>query len=138
LLSEEFVFPDGGTINLDWNFAKASTKEDGLNTPSHDNLPIMIVNPGQANSTNDMYIKNYMKKFSSAGYHVICIGHRGYQNINKFTSHLVISPARDSDPRNVIDYVHEKFCKDNSRKLFASGFSVGGCQLAKMIGIDKT
>lgn len=73
------------------------------------------------------------------GCHVVCIGPRGQQGIGRLTSHLTVVPGRDSDVREVVDYVHGKFCQGAAagRKLFAAGYSIGGNMLAKMIGVDQ-
>jgi len=70
------------------------------------------------------------------GFHVCMIGTRGQQGIRKMTSNLVSCPGRCSDVREVVDYVHAKFCNDNSRRIYAAGFSIGGNKLAKMVGLD--
>jgi len=43
--------------------------------------------------------------------HTVSIGPRGAQGIMKLTSFRVVSPGRDSDVREVVDYVFEKYCK---------------------------
>ena len=49
-----------------------------------------------------------------------------------------MSPGRESDVREVVDYLHKKYCKGkhSNRKLYGAGFSIGGNLLAKMVGID--
>ena len=49
------------------------------------------------------------------------------------TSPLLVSPGRDGDIREVVDYVSTKYPQSD---LFAAGFSIGGNNLAKMCGID--
>ena len=100
----------------------------------------MILVPGQSNDSDDLYMQNQTKACIAQGYHVVCIGPRGMQGVQKFTSLILRCPGRDSDVRDVIDYIDQKYCstpKTKSRQLFAMGFSIGGNKLAKMIGIDK-
>lgn len=100
----------------------------------------MILVPGQGNDYGDIYMQNQTRACIARGYHVLCIGPRGAQGIDKFTSILIRCPGRDSDIREVVDYVHSKYCsgdKTKNRQLFAMGYSIGANVLAKMIGIDK-
>lgn len=46
------------------------------------------------------------------------------------------SSCGDDDLREVVDHIHTTYCKDNGRKLYAIGFSIGGNALCKLAGVD--
>lgn len=45
------------------------------------------------------------------------------------------SACASDDIREIVDYVHSTYCQ-HGRQLFATGFSIGGNALAKMVGED--
>ena len=106
---EEFVYKDGGTITLDWAYS-CDSKYDKLETPMNDEKPIIIISPGINNDSNEIYMLNFVRKCTLRGYHAVCIGPRGSQGVGKFTSYKFVSPGRDGDVREIVDYVHQKFC----------------------------
>jgi predicted alpha/beta-fold hydrolase len=70
--------------------------------------------------------------------HVVCIGPRGQQGIGKFTSPMIRCAGRDSDVREVVDFIHHNYCSgiNEGRKLLAIGYSLGANKLARMMGKD--
>ena len=77
-----------------------------------------------------------VKLLINEGFHAVCIGPRGQQGIGQQTSSLAVSPGRETDIREVVEFVHNKYCKDNQRLIFGCGFSYGANNFAKMVGID--
>lgn len=112
---QEFKYEDGGTIHLDWKWAKG-VADVGLETPLGDDKPIMMLVPGQGNDSNDIYMQNQTRACAEAGFHVVCVGPRGMQGVEKFTSHLIRCPGRDSDIRDVLDSIYAKFSKGTGAK----------------------
>jgi predicted alpha/beta-fold hydrolase len=62
--------------------------------------------PGINNDSNEIYMLNFVRSATEQGYHCVCIGARGQQGVGKFTSHFFVSPGRDGDIREVVEYVH--------------------------------
>lgn len=57
---QEFIYKDGGTITLDWAFARGS-RDKGLETPKNDGKPIIIMAPGINNDSNEIYMLNFAR-----------------------------------------------------------------------------
>lgn len=105
---EEFVYSDGGTIHLDWKWAEAPDhSEEAVDyaRAKRDTRPIVFLIPGSGNDSDEIYMQNQVKLLIAKGFHTVCIGPRGQQGINKFTSYQIRCPGRDSDIREVVDYV---------------------------------
>ena len=95
-------------MHLDWSFAGGN--QNGLESPLVDNKPIMILIPGFNNDSRELYIQTLLKQCAEDGYHTVCIGPRGLQFIGKLTSYHVQATGRDSDIREVIQYIEQKYC----------------------------
>ena len=75
---EKFIYKDGGTIHLDWTWSKTCPEGLGLDTPSNDDVPILIIVPGFTNDSSDIYMQNMVIEATTSGWHTVCIGPRGF------------------------------------------------------------
>jgi len=70
------------------------------------------------------------------GFHTVSIGARGLQGVEQYTSIELDCFSKSSDIREVVEYVHWRFCDGKNRQLFAIGFSISGFKLTRMLAED--
>jgi len=155
---EILKFKDGGQAAMDWGFEmpqrtkyltknqkskmlkkmrklnknkKTQDDEKDLNT-----RPILLIILGMCSKETGMYVQNTCREGWARGYHPVLLQYRGMSGI-KFTSPLLYGCGQYQDVIQAINHIHEEYCKEIDRKIFAAGFSLGGNWLGMALCKDK-
>lgn len=70
------------------------------------------------------------------GYLPVVVQFRGSSGV-KLTSPMTYSSGQWSDVVESIDYIHNEYCREINRSIFAIGFSLGGNWLSLALGRSK-
>ena len=91
--------------------------------------PILFVLPGLTSDSQTGYIKNLVNAANSKNYDVVVINFRGLGGAELATPKLHHYGAWE-DALEPMTYIFNKYCKNQNRKAFAVGLSMGGNILA--------
>jgi predicted alpha/beta-fold hydrolase len=84
----------------------------------------------------EIYCQNTVKMAAKAGYQPVLIQYRGSSGI-ELTSPMTYGCGQYQDVTEAIDYIHEEYCVEIDRKIFALGFSMGGNWLGMALCKNK-
>ena len=118
---EVFTMRDGGTIALDWIVGKDKRgRVDGELAESS----ILVILAGLAGERDNGYNFDVIREGLRRGYKIVLISYRGTAGM-KLTSGKMYNLMVWEDIKEPIDYIYEKYCQGNGRKIHAYAVSLG-------------
>lgn len=91
---------------------------------------------GLSGGTDNLYATSVFRPAIKNGFKVVIIAYRGV-NLPISTPKFYCSCCW-RDLKEPIDYLHEKFCQGNDRKIYGYGVSLGALMLNKYMMEDNT
>ncbi|XP_064652802.1 protein ABHD1-like isoform X5 [Lineus longissimus] len=118
--SEPLSLPDGGQVKLDWY---CDEKKDDPKQPT------VLILPGLTGSSDDCYIRIFVKITADLGYRAVVFNNRGNGGAKLMTPRTYCA-ADTADLEQVVSHISKKY-KD--APLMAMGISLGGIILGNYI-----
>ncbi|XP_064652799.1 protein ABHD1-like isoform X3 [Lineus longissimus] len=118
--SEPLSLPDGGQVKLDWY---CDEKKDDPKQPT------VLILPGLTGSSDDCYIRIFVKITADLGYRAVVFNNRGNGGAKLMTPRTYCA-ADTADLEQVVSHISKKY-KD--APLMAMGISLGGIMLGQYV-----
>ena len=116
---------------------KQNSQEDGLTEEEKLNTrPILLIFLGMCSTENEIYVQTTVREGWKRGYHPVLLQYRGSSGL-EMTSPLLNHVGQYEDVIQVVNYIHDEYCREIDRKIFTVGFSMGANWLGMALCKDK-